>query len=76
MPTTSKNSGSTAARYAMKAPWSVGGSNPSTSNSAELVLSGYRCRLLMAPTASTPGSVRKRSSRRRVQTRASSHSRS
>ena len=66
MPTASKNSGSTAARYAMKAPWSVGGSNPSTLNSLELVLSGFRCRLLMAPTASTPGSARKRSSRRRV----------
>ena len=34
MPTTSKNSGSTAARYAMKAPWSIGGSNPSTLKSA------------------------------------------
>ena len=44
MPTTSKNSGSTAARYAMKAPWSVGGSNPSTLKSLELVLSGFRCR--------------------------------
>ena len=33
MPTTSKTSGSTAARYAMKAPWSVGGSNPSKSKS-------------------------------------------
>ena len=43
-PTTSKNSGSTAARYAMKAPWSVGGSNPSTLKSLELVLSGFRCR--------------------------------
>ena len=32
----------------------------------ELVLSGLRCTLLMAPTASTPGSSRKRSSRRRV----------
>ena len=44
MPTTSKNSGSTAARYAMKAPWSIGGSNPSTLKSLELVLSGFRCR--------------------------------
>ena len=33
---------------------------------ARLVLSGFRCRLLMAPIASTPGSAPKRSSRRRV----------
>ena len=66
MPAAAKNPGSTSTRSAMKAPWSVGGSNPSTLKSLELWLSGFRCRLLMAPTASTPGSVRKRSRRRRV----------
>ena len=66
MPAASKNPGSTSTRSAMKAPWSVGGSNPSTLKSIERWLSGFRCRLLMAPTASTPGSARKRSRRRRV----------
>ena len=66
MPAASKNSGSTWARSAMKAPWSPGGSKPATLKSLELVLSGFRCRLLMVPTASTPGSSRKRSSIRRV----------
>ena len=52
-PAASKNPGSTSARSAMKAPWSVGGSNPSTLKSLDLWLSGFRCRLLTAPTASS-----------------------
>ena len=60
MPAASKNPGSTSARSAMKAPWLVGGSNPPTLKSLDLWLSGFRCRLLMAPTASTPGRARKR----------------
>ena len=61
MPAASKNPGSTSAWSAMKGPWSAGSLNPSTLKSLELWLSGFRCGLLMAPTASTPGSARKRS---------------
>ena len=66
MPAAPKNPGSTWARSATKAPRSPGGSKPATLKSLVLVLSGFRCRRLIAPTASTPGSSRKRSSRRRV----------
>ena len=55
MPAASKNLGSTSARSAMKAPWSGGGSTPSTLKSLKLLLSWYGSSLLMAPPDPTPG---------------------